>query len=181
VDNGGDARFSFRPYMASALLVSSESGYNRVLVPIKHRLEEPLDGLQTTRYIYRPHYVFFYQQFLYGKTLFSARLFLLICLPALAQRPKPASVSLPPADTVYFDRDWERTETLEEVAYARIAHHDAAGKTMGTVRDYFYPAWKKQWEGKMATEGPDKAMGLCCGWHENGQVSFRGTYVNGVQ
>lgn len=67
-------------------------------------------------------------------------LLLIISIPALAQRPKPAAVSLPPADTVYFDRDWERTETLEEVAYARIARHDAAGKTMGTVRDYFYPS-----------------------------------------
>lgn len=108
-------------------------------------------------------------------------LLLLSSLPALAQRPKPAAVRLPPADTVYFDRDWERTETLEEVSYARIARHDAAGKTVGTVRDYFYPSWKKQWEGKMASEAPDKPIGLCCGWHENGQVSFRGTYVNGVQ
>ena len=101
--------------------------------------------------------------------------------PALAQRPKPAAVSLPPADTVYFDRDWERTETLEEVSYARVARHDAAGKTVGTVRDYFYPSWKKQWEGKMASERPDKPTGICCGWHENGQLSFKGTYVNGVQ
>jgi len=108
-------------------------------------------------------------------------LLLIVSLPALGQRPKPAAVSLPPADTVYFDRDWERTETLEEVFYARIAHRDAAGKTMGTVRDYFYPSWKKQWEGKMAAEKPDKPTGLCCGWHENGQVSFRGTYINGVQ
>ncbi|TYZ07208.1 hypothetical protein FY528_15435 [Hymenobacter lutimineralis] len=108
-------------------------------------------------------------------------LFMLASLPALAQRPKPAAATLPPVDTVYFDRDWERTETLEEVAYARIARHDAAGKTIGTVRDYFYPSWKKQWEGKMAAENPDKPTGLCCGWHENGQVSFRGTYVNGVQ
>jgi hypothetical protein len=108
-------------------------------------------------------------------------LLLIISVSAVAQRPKPAAVSLPPADTVYFDRDWERTETLEEVAYARIARHDAAGKTIGTVRDYYYPSWKKQWEGKMASENPDKPTGLCCAWHENGQVSFRGTYVNGVQ
>ena len=62
-------------------------------------------------------------------------LLLIISIPALAQRPKPAAVSLPPADTVYFDRDWERTETLEEVSYARIAHHEAAGKAVGTVRN----------------------------------------------
>jgi hypothetical protein len=66
-------------------------------------------------------------------------LFPLASLPALAQRPKPAAVTLPPVDTVYFDRDWERTETLEEVAYAPIARHDATGRTVGTVRDYFYP------------------------------------------
>lgn len=108
-------------------------------------------------------------------------LLLIISVPTLAQRPKPAAVSLPPADTVYFDRDWERTETLEEVAYARIARHDATGKTLGSVRDYFYPSWKKQWEGKMVSEAPDKPSGLCTGWHENGQLSSKGTYVNGVQ
>jgi hypothetical protein len=31
----------------------------------------------------------------------------------------------------------------------------------------------------MASESPNRPTGLCCGWHENGQVSFRGTYVNG--
>jgi hypothetical protein len=108
-------------------------------------------------------------------------LFLIISVSTRAQRPKPAAVSLPPVDTVYFDRDWERTETLEEVSYARIAHRDASGKPMGTVRDYFYPSWKKQWEGKLYAEKPDKPTGLCCGWHENGQVSFRGTYLNGAQ
>jgi hypothetical protein len=108
-------------------------------------------------------------------------LFLITFLPASAQRPKPAAVSLPPADTVYFDRDWERTETLEDVAYARIAHRDAMGKAVGTVRDYFYPSWKKQWEGKLASEKPDKPAGLCSSWHENGQLNFRGTYINGVQ
>ncbi|RSK45527.1 hypothetical protein [Hymenobacter rigui] len=71
-------------------------------------------------------------------------LLLIISVAALAQRPKPAAVSLPPADTIYFDRDWERTETLEEVAYARIAHRDASGKPVGTVRDYFWP-WLKVW------------------------------------
>ena len=114
--------------------------------------------------------------------IYPLALFLTCCaLLANAQRPKPAAATLPPADTVYFDRDWERTETLEEVAYARIARHDAAAKPIGTVRDYFYPSWKKQWEGKLASEGPDKPTGLCTGWHENGQLSFRGTYVNGVQ
>jgi hypothetical protein len=107
-------------------------------------------------------------------------LFLLASLPALAQRPKPAAVTLPLADTVYFDRDWERTETLEEVAYARIARHDgASGKTVGTVRDYFYPSWKKQGEGKLLSESPDVLSGICTGWYENGQLNFRGTYVKG--
>lgn len=115
------------------------------------------------------------------KFYFLNTLLLAAFLPALAQRPKPAAVTLPPADTIYFDRDWERTETLEEVTYARIAHHDGAGKTVGTVRDYFYPSWKKQWEGKLAVEKPDKPTGLCSGWYENGQPSMRGTYINGVQ
>ena len=106
-------------------------------------------------------------------------LLLIISTRALAQRPKPAAVTSPQADTVYFDRDWERTETLEEVAYARIARHDASGKTVGSVRDYFYPSWKKQGEGKLLSESPDVLTGLCTGWYENGQLNFRGTYVKG--
>ena len=69
------------------------------------------------------------------KRYFLHVLFLLIGLPALAQRPKPAAVSLPPADTVYFDRDWERTETLEEVSFARVARHDGSGKTVFGASD----------------------------------------------
>jgi hypothetical protein len=113
------------------------------------------------------------------KRYFLPFLLLIISVPGMAQRPKSAAVSLPPADTVYFDRDWERTQTLEECAYARIAHRNAAGQPIGTVRDYFYPSWKKQSEGKMTHESPDRASGLCQGWYENGQLSFRGTFVNG--
>lgn len=111
--------------------------------------------------------------------LFSSSILFLSHLPALAQRPKPAAVTMPPTDTVYFDRDWTRTETLEEVAYARIAHRTVDGKTVGTVRDYFYPSWKKQGEGKLLSENPDVLTGICAGWHESGQLSFRGTYVLG--
>lgn len=105
--------------------------------------------------------------------------FIMLKFSASAQRLKPAAASLPPADTIYFDRDWVRTETLEEVAYARIAHRTANGKTVGTVRDYYYPSWKKQGEGKLLSENPDVLTGICTGWHESGQFSFRGTYVNG--
>ncbi|AMR29525.1 hypothetical protein A0257_22130 [Hymenobacter psoromatis] len=105
--------------------------------------------------------------------------FVLINLPATAQRPRPAAVTLLPADTIYFDRDWARTETVEEVAYARIAHRTAAGKPVGTVRDYFYPSWKKQGAGKLLSESPDVLTGICTGWHESGQLSFQGTYANG--
>ena len=66
---------------------------------------------------------------------------LIMTLPGMAQRPRPAATSLPPADTVYFDRDWDRTETLEEVAYARVARRTPEGKTIGTVRDYSYPLY----------------------------------------
>lgn len=87
-------------------------------------------------------------------------------LTVVAQRPKPAAVSLPPADTVYFDRDWARTETLEEVAYARIAHRTPDGKSVGTVRDYFYPSWKKQGEGKLLSESP-----MC--WPESARAGLK--------
>lgn len=49
------------------------------------------------------------------------------------------------------------------------------------MRSYYYPSWKKQWKGKLTSEGPAKPTGVCCGWHQNGQPGFRGTYVNGQQ
>ncbi|TGE22692.1 toxin-antitoxin system YwqK family antitoxin [Hymenobacter metallicola] len=98
-------------------------------------------------------------------------------LPVAGQRT--ASAPLPPADTVYFDQDWERTTLPEDRIYARIARHDAAGRTTGTVRDYFYPSWKKQFEGKLLQESPDQATGLCTGWYESGQLHFKGTFVKG--
>lgn len=114
-----------------------------------------------------------------NKIYFSIVVISLLTISARAQRPRPAATSLPPADTVYFDRDWARTETLEEVAYARIARRTPNGKTVGTVRDYFYPSWKKQGEGKLLSESPDVPSGLCTGWYENGKMSFFGTFVNG--
>jgi hypothetical protein len=108
---------------------------------------------------------------------------LLISLPAvsLAQNKKPVAPPLPAPDTTYFDRDWERTTLPEDRVFARIARHAADGKTMGTVRDYFYPSWKKQWDGKLAQEQPDLPQGLCTGWYESGQMNFRGTYTQGQQ
>lgn len=110
-------------------------------------------------------------------------LFIFISLPAvtLAQTNKPVAPPLPAPDTAYFDRDWERTTLPEDWVFARIARHAANGKTVGTVRDYFYPSWKKQWEGKLAQEQPDLPQGLCTGWYESGQMNFRGTYTQGQQ
>jgi len=99
-----------------------------------------------------------------------------------AQAQKSITTAPPiPADTVYFDHDWENTTQPEDRVYARIARHDAQGHTVGTVRDYFYPSWKKQFEGKLVQEKPDKASGLCTGWYENGKLHFKGTFLQGVQ
>lgn len=95
---------------------------------------------------------------------------------ALAQRPTPA----PPADTVFFDQDWVRTTILSDAHYVRLVRHGADGQPVGTVRDFYYPSWKKQGEGKLLREAPDVQSGLCLGWHENGQPAFRGTFVQGV-
>lgn len=100
-------------------------------------------------------------------------LYLSLLTPLAAQ-----SQTLSRPDTTYFDRDWERTDLPEDRAYARIARH-VYGKTVGTVRDYFYPSWKKQGEGKLIQEAPDVLQGLCTAWYENGRVNFRGTYVQG--
>ncbi|MFD2788087.1 toxin-antitoxin system YwqK family antitoxin [Hymenobacter rubripertinctus] len=106
---------------------------------------------------------------------------LLLLLSTAAQAQKVAAVPTIPADTVYFDHDWENTSHPEDRVYARIARHDTQGRTVGTVRDYFYPSWKKQFEGKLLQEKPDKASGLCTGWYENGKSHFKGTFLQGVQ
>lgn len=82
-------------------------------------------------------------------------------------------------DTVYFDHDWARTAHPEDRVYARIARRDPQGVTIGTVRDYFYPLWKKQFEGKVSSESPDQPTGLCTGWYENGKLHFKGTFAQG--
>ncbi|WP_324680587.1 hypothetical protein [Hymenobacter sp. GOD-10R] len=100
-------------------------------------------------------------------------------LPLWAQRAKPITAPLAPPDTLYFDQDWERTQVPEDRQYARIVRHTADGKPTGTVRDYFYPSWKKQWQGKLVQEAPDVPSGLCTAWYETGQLHFRGTFVQG--
>jgi hypothetical protein len=102
---------------------------------------------------------------------------LLLPTRLLAQKPKAPVI---PADTVYFDQDWERTAILEDAKYARLVRHDPAGKPLGTVRDFYYPGWKKQGEGKLLSEAPDVLTGQCTGWHPNGKMAFRGTYLKGV-
>jgi hypothetical protein len=94
----------------------------------------------------------------------------------LAQR----ATSAPPADTVFFDHDWVGTTIRQDAHYVRLVRHGSDGKPVGTVRDFYYPSWKKQGEGKLLSEAPDVQSGLCTGWHENGKLSFRGTFVQGV-
>lgn len=112
------------------------------------------------------------------KQLLIAYLLLVCVLPGMAQR-KVTVPAAPPVDTVYFDRDWERTMLPEDRSYARIARHTQDGKTTGIVRDFYYPSWKKQWEGKLAQEQPDKPNGLCTSWYEAGGLESKGTYVQG--
>ncbi|WP_310391795.1 hypothetical protein [Hymenobacter sp.] len=115
------------------------------------------------------------------KHLLTITALLLLPQVTIAQAKKAVVPPLPAPDTVYFDRDWERTTLPEDRVFARIARHDSEGKTAGTVRDYFYPSWKKQWEGKLVQEQPDLPQGLCIGWYESGQMNFRGTYTRGQQ
>ncbi len=113
------------------------------------------------------------------KRLPLTALLLSFTFPGLAQSKKLTSAPLPAPDTTYFDRNWERTEVPEDWSFARIARHGATGQPMGLVRDYFYPSWKKQWEGKLAHEQPDVPQGLCTGWYESSRINFLGTYVSG--
>jgi hypothetical protein len=99
-------------------------------------------------------------------------------LAALAQ-PRTSSKPIPPADTLYFDQDWVRTDIPEDRKYARLIRHGADGQPNGTVRDFYYPSWKKQWEGKLLSEDPEVATGLCTFWYETGKLKARGTYARG--
>ena len=47
------------------------------------------------------------------------------------------------------------------------------------MRDYYLPSWKKQWEGKLLSEDPEVAHGICTFWYENGKMKARATYVRG--
>lgn len=107
--------------------------------------------------------------------LLIAAVFATLPFVGLAQRAAPA----PPADTVFFDQDWVRTAIRQDAHYVRLVRHGSDGKPVGTVRDFYYPSWKKQGEGKLLSEAPDVQSGLCTGWHENGQLAFRGTFVQG--
>ena len=114
-------------------------------------------------------------------------LFVLGLLPLTAfaqQKPASSPKATPtkpviPADTIYFDQDWARTDIPEDCKFARLIRHDADGQPTGTVHDYYLPSWKKQWEGKLLSEDPEVASGLCTFWHENGKMKTRGTYVRG--
>ncbi|RNI26903.1 toxin-antitoxin system YwqK family antitoxin [Rufibacter latericius] len=109
---------------------------------------------------------------------------LLICLLAittkvLPQNTKAKQVLVVTTDTVYFDQDWERTDLREDSKYARIIKRTPDGKPSGTVRDFYYPSWKKQWEGKLLSESPDIPNGLCTYWYPNGKIQSIVTYKNG--
>ncbi|GGK73761.1 toxin-antitoxin system YwqK family antitoxin [Rufibacter glacialis] len=82
-------------------------------------------------------------------------------------------------DTVYFDQDWERTHLREDIKYARIIKRTVEGVPYGTVRNFYYPSWKKQWEGKLLSEDPDVPFGLCTSWYPNGKVKSIATYKDG--
>ena len=119
---------------------------------------------------------------MYRYLLFMIGLMPLITLAQQKTKPtlKPV-VSKPiiPADTIYFDQDWARTDVPEDRKYARLIRHDADGQPTGTVRDFYYPSWKKQWEGKLLSEDPEQANGLCTFWYETGKMKARGTYARG--
>lgn len=82
-------------------------------------------------------------------------------------------------DTTYFDHDWKPTLFIEDAKYARVVKRDPIGVIVGTVRDYYYPSWKKQFEGKLLSENPDVPQGLCTFYFENGVIQSQATYENG--
>jgi beta-lactamase superfamily II metal-dependent hydrolase len=103
------------------------------------------------------------------KTLF---LFLFFCNQIFAQ-------SEIFKDTIYFDQDWKITNYLEDAKFARIAKRDPQRQIVGTVRDYYLPNWKIQFEGKVIGENPDIPVGVCTWYYENGQIQLKATYENG--
>ncbi|MBC3541390.1 toxin-antitoxin system YwqK family antitoxin [Rufibacter sediminis] len=111
--------------------------------------------------------------------LLSAFIFL-FAFSSLAQTSKAKQPIILTTDTMFFDQDWEETELKEDIKYARIIKRTALGVPYGTVRDFYYPSWKKQWEGKLSREAPDVPTGLCTYWYSNGKVQSIATYKDGV-
>lgn len=96
-----------------------------------------------------------------------------------AQKAAPKQQIQFTTDTLYFDQDWEKTALIEDSKYARIIKRTTDGKPYGTVRDFYYPTWKKQWEGKLLSENPDVPNGFCTYWYLNGKVHSSATFING--
>lgn len=82
-------------------------------------------------------------------------------------------------DTTYFDQDWKKTIYLEDAKYARIVKRDLQGQIVGTVRDFYLPSWKTQFEGKLNSENPDVPIGKCTWYFENGKIQSSATYIDG--
>lgn len=82
-------------------------------------------------------------------------------------------------DTIYFDQDWKKTIYIEDAKFARIVKRDPQRQIVGTVRDYYLPNWKIQFEGKVIGENPDIPVGVCTWYYENGQIQLKATYENG--
>ncbi|GAA4355969.1 hypothetical protein GCM10023185_19320 [Hymenobacter saemangeumensis] len=79
---------------------------------------------------------------------------------------------------VYLDRDKEEVAKPEHATYLRRISYQQ-GVPAGMVRDYYYPANKLQWDGKLLAEHPAIMHGTCITYDESGRKREEAVYQNG--
>lgn len=79
---------------------------------------------------------------------------------------------------VYLDRDKEEVTKPEQATYVRHLTYQQ-GTPAGLVQDYYWPANRLQWDGKLLSEHPAVFQGTCVTYDETGRKREEAVYQNG--
>ncbi|WP_420583117.1 hypothetical protein [Reichenbachiella sp.] len=78
--------------------------------------------------------------------------------------------------TVYYDSDFSKeVDFPSEASYYRVVNYDENGKPVGIVKDHSISG-QILWEGGLKSETPDRPIGECKSYYQNGQLKKIGNY-----
>ena len=112
--------------------------------PLSYKMVLPFELLQTERFVYAPN---------------------------IKQSDYPYFGFLPDEDTLYFDENWEKTDSLS-ASYYRPTNVNNTVNPSGHIRDY-YMSGQLQMEGKFVR---GSKTGYFRYFHENGELASEGSY-----